>query len=121
MKDLKVVNEDSGCRMKKLPGDICPHAMEGVLRFLGKSWNLMILGTIGNHKTLRYTEIQNKLGKISPKTLAARLKELVGIGLLERKMYGEIPPRVEYTLSEKGRELYDRLIPVIQWAEQYDH
>lgn len=107
--------------MIKEPGDICPHSLEGVLKFIGKSWNIMILGTIGNHMKLRFNELMSKLGNISPKTLTSRLKELENIELINRVAYAEIPPRVEYSLTKKGRELFQHLIPIMQWAQSIDH
>ena len=104
------------CAMINNEGDLCPCIMEGVLRFLGKSWNIMIIGTLGNYAQLRYGELMGKLGNISPKTLSTRLKELGSIGLVERNVFAEIPPRVEYHLSPRGIDLYKRLIPLLEWA-----
>lgn len=107
-----MINED---------GDICPCSLEGTLKFLGKSWNIMIIGTIGNHHKLRFNELMDKLGKISPKTLASRLKELKDTGLIDRHAFAEIPPRVEYNLTTRGNELYEHLIPIMKWAQNFDH
>lgn len=104
------------CAMINNEGDFCPCIMEGVLGFLGKSWNIMIIGTLGNYAQLRYGELMGKLGNISPKTLSTRLKELGSIGLVERNVFAEIPPRVEYHLSPRGIDLYKRLIPLLEWA-----
>jgi len=111
----------SDCKMVNAPGDICPHTLEGILKFIGKSWNIMILGTLGNHIKLRFNELHEKLGKISPKTLAARLRELEIIDLIVREAFAEIPPRVEYSLSDKGRELFTHLIPIMKWSLLIDH
>lgn len=55
--------------------------------------------------TLRFSQLQKSMKGISPKTLSLRLKELEDNGLLERKVYAEVPPRVEYSLTEKGSDL----------------
>jgi DNA-binding HxlR family transcriptional regulator len=65
---------------------------------------------------LRFSEIQNKLGNISPKSLSDRLKELQSIDLILRKAYSEIPPRVEYSLTEEGDDLKRSIIPLMDWA-----
>ncbi len=57
-----------------------------------------------------------KLGKISPKTLSDRLKELETAGLIRREFFAEIPPRVEYTLTKDGMELRNALAPLMEWA-----
>ncbi|MHA2163879.1 MAG: winged helix-turn-helix transcriptional regulator, partial [Candidatus Thorarchaeota archaeon] len=61
-----------------------------------RKWTLQIIAQIGNHKKLRYNELKERLGGISPKSLADRLKELDREGLISRQAFAEIPPRVEY-------------------------
>ena len=56
------------------------------------------------------------LEKISPKTLSDRLKELENFGLIKKKIYAEIPPRVEYSLTQDGIELKRSLFPLIKWV-----
>ncbi|MDJ0270507.1 MAG: helix-turn-helix transcriptional regulator [Aigarchaeota archaeon] len=109
------------CSMVKKPGDLCPCSLEGVMSIIGKKWSILIIGTLGNHRRLRYNELQEKLGKISPKTLTARLKELESIGLVGRQSFNEIPPRVEYFLTEEGEKLFNSLLPLIRWAIERDH
>ena len=118
--DLRVIN-DKDCKMISEPGDICPHSLEGILTLIGKSWNILILGTLGNHLRLRFNELLDKLGRISPKTLTSRLRELELSNLINRQAYAEIPPRVEYSLTEKGKELFSYLIPIMKWAQSLDH
>ncbi len=121
MKERIELSVISNCKMINDPRDICPHTLEGVLRFIGKSWNIMILGTLGNYSILRFNELQDKLGKISPKTLSSRLKELADVDLIKREVFAEIPPRVEYSLTKNGGELFHYLIPLMQWAQSIDH
>ncbi len=109
------------CNMMRDDDDICPCAMEGMLKFLGRSWNISIIGTLGNHRQLRYGELKNKLGSISPKTLSKRLRELEDIGIVQRKAFAEIPPRVTYELTKKGMELHSKLLPLIMWSMQQEH
>jgi DNA-binding HxlR family transcriptional regulator len=107
--------------MVKEPGDICPHILQRVVSSVGKSWTILILVTLGNFGRLRFHELQNKLGRISPKTLSARLKEMEGAGFVSRESFAEVPPRVEYSLTPEGRDLVSALRPLIRWADRASH
>jgi DNA-binding HxlR family transcriptional regulator len=88
--------------------DACP--LNETLSLLVKSYTLPILHRLYNSSPLRFTELQNVL-RVSPKVLTSRLQELGELGVVARKSYDEIPPRVEYGLSAKGKDLLLR-IPV---------
>ncbi len=109
------------CPMVKEPGDPCPHLLEGVLNLIGRKWSILVIGTVGNFSRLRFHEIREKLGDVSPKVLAQRLKQLERSGLLAREAYREIPPRVEYSLTPTGRELRAALLPLLRWSTTHDH
>ncbi|TQD23597.1 helix-turn-helix domain-containing protein [Methanolobus vulcani] len=96
--------------------EICLCPLDGVINVISKKWALMIISIIGNHKKIRFNEIMDNLGDISPKTLADRLKELEKFGLIEREAFAEIPPRVEYSLTKDGIEVRDAMIPLMEWA-----
>ena len=66
-------------------------------------------------KPVRYKEFRELMKGISSKTLARRLKELEKDGILERRAYNEIPPRVEYKMTPKGQELVESILNLIQW------
>ena len=68
---------------------------------------------------VRYIKFRNTLKGFSSKTLAARLKELERGGILERRSYNEIPPRVEYNLTDKGQELVESVIDLLQWMRRW--
>jgi len=68
---------------------------------------------------VRYIKFRNTLKGFSSKTLAARLKELERSGVLERKSYNETPPRVEYNLTNKGQELVESVIDLLQWMRKW--
>jgi DNA-binding HxlR family transcriptional regulator len=68
---------------------------------------------------VRYIKFRNTLKGFSSKTLAARLKELERGGVLERQSYNEIPPRVEYNLTDKGQELVESMIDLLQWMRKW--
>ncbi|MGQ9469423.1 MAG: winged helix-turn-helix transcriptional regulator [Nitrososphaerales archaeon] len=80
----------------------CP--IEETLKIIGKKWTLLILRDIFEGKN-RFNQFQKSIQGISPKTLSKRLKELEKNGLVVRKVFAEVPPHVEYTLTEKGKEL----------------
>lgn len=71
---------------------------------------------LSDHEALRYGEIMKRLEGINPRTLANRLKELESEGLIHRKAFAEIPPRVEYSLTEDGMELRELMKPLMKWA-----
>jgi len=68
---------------------------------------------------VRYKQFRKSLKGISSKTLAIRLKELEKSGILERLSYNEIPPRVEYKLTNKGQELVESVIDLLQWMKKW--
>lgn len=98
--------------------DICLCPLEGVIETISRKWTLQIVAAIGNNGKLRYTEIQTILRSISPKSLSDRLKELVQEGLIGREVFAEIPPRVEYSLTEDGEELRRLIKPLMSWVSK---
>jgi DNA-binding HxlR family transcriptional regulator len=70
---------------------------------------------------IRYLKFKQTLKGISSKTLAARLKDLQKSGILERRAYNEIPPRVEYRLTKKGQELVESVINLLQWMRKWSN
>ncbi|MFX1406091.1 MAG: winged helix-turn-helix transcriptional regulator [Promethearchaeota archaeon] len=85
---------------------------------MSKKWALVIIGTISNHKRIRFNELINELHGISPRTLSIRLKELENAELIKRENFAEIPPRVEYTLTQDGMEVRDAMRPLMKWAHK---
>jgi DNA-binding HxlR family transcriptional regulator len=79
---------------------------------------LVIIGTISNFDKLRFNELLSNVKGISPKTLSDRLKDLYGAGLLNREVFPEIPPKVEYSLTQDGVEVRDAMIPLMEWAHK---
>ena len=94
--------------------DTCP--IHGVIDIVSKKWSLLIVAVLGNSSKMRYNDILKELKGISPKTLADTLKRLLNAKIIERQAFNEIPPRVEYSLSEDGEKLRDSVIPIINWA-----
>lgn len=100
--------------LQKESNCICP--LGGVLDIISKKWALLIINTIGNSNTKRYSEIRGILGEINSKVLSDRLKELEEAGLIKREAYAEIPPRVEYSLTDDGEALREAIVPLMRWV-----
>lgn len=88
------------------------------LSMIGGKWRLVILYWLVEYKTLRFNELQRKIGTITYKTLSTELKEMEADGLIHRKEYPQIPPKVEYSLSNKGRSLIPIMESMCQWGTE---
>ncbi|MBD5266818.1 MAG: helix-turn-helix transcriptional regulator [Bacteroides sp.] len=86
-----------------------------VARFSGK-WSMLILCVLAENEATRFNEINKAIPDISPKVLSETLKSLESDHLITRKLYAEIPPRVEYSLTPLGKSLIPILGTLIQWA-----
>lgn len=89
------------------------------LTMIGGKWRLVILYWLVEYEAVRYNELQRLIGTITPRTLSTQLKEIEEDGLIIRTEYPQIPPKVEYSLSEKGRSLYPIMEAMCEWGEQY--
>jgi DNA-binding HxlR family transcriptional regulator len=94
------------------------HPVGRALRLLGDVCTLIIVYTLLSG-TKRFGELLEAMGNVSPKTLSQRLKMLEEIGFVQRQAYLEIPPRVEYRLTEKGLALVDIMEAIKQFGERY--
>lgn len=93
----------------------CP--IRNVLGRFADKWSLLVLINLQTHDKLRYTELKNAIPDISQKMLTCTLKQLEQDHLLKRKAFAEIPPRVEYSLTELGQSLMPILEQMINWAQ----
>ncbi len=89
-----------------------------VLDRIGDRWTVLIVGVLGDG-TRRFSELRDAIGGITPKVLTQTLRALERDGLVTRKVYPEVPPRVEYTLTDLGRELITPIGVIRAWAEQH--
>ena len=96
------------------PNDRCP--IRNVLNRFGDKWSVLIIITLGNFGTLRFNQLHDKIGDISQKMLTVTLRTLEADGLVNRRIYAEIPPKVEYTLTETGKELLPHIENLTGWA-----
>ena len=88
------------------------------LSLISGKYKPVILYCLMEYERVRFNALQRYLGKIADKTLSATLKELERDGLIHRKMYPEIPPRVEYTLTERGHSLMRVLDQLCTWGNE---
>ncbi|MGN0601051.1 MAG: winged helix-turn-helix transcriptional regulator [Oscillospiraceae bacterium] len=103
---------------RKLEKDIrCP--LEYGLEIFGGKWNSRIICVLAAKKVLRYSELRKEMGNITDAVLASSLKELISNDIVIRKSYDEIPPRVEYTLSEKGLSVVPILQSICKWSGHF--
>ena len=101
---------------KKLEEDIrCP--LEYGLTIFGGKWKSRIICVLAAKETLRYSEIRKEMFNITDAVLAATLKDLITNGIVDRRSYDEIPPRVEYSLTDKGKSVVPILQSICQWAD----
>ena len=94
------------------------HPVGRALRLLGDMWTLLIIYTLLSG-TKRFGELLEAMGNVSPKTVSQRLKMLEEIGFVQRQAFLEIPPRVEYSLTEKGLALVDIMEAIKQFGQRY--
>ena len=92
--------------------------LEDTLKVIGRKGTLVILDMLLKGPT-RFTALE-KILKVSPRTLSERLKELEEQGIVHRQAYAEVPPRVEYTLTEKGLALEPLLASIGRWIEDFE-
>ena len=94
----------------------CP--IRNVLSRVGDKWSMLVLFTLENNDCQRFKELQRNIPDISQKMLTATLKMLEGDGLIHREVFPEIPPRVEYSLTEKGKSLLPLIDNLFSWASE---
>ena len=95
----------------------CPVAR--TLNVIGDRWAILILRDLLLHGPRRFQDFERSLKGITPGVLSTRLKEFEAHGVIEASLYAEHPPRMEYSLTEKGRELRPVLRAMKRWGELY--
>ncbi len=88
------------------------------LDIIGGKWKAVILWHL-SHKTLRFSQLQRRLAGVTQKMLTQQLRELERDGMVHRQVYAEVPPRVEYSLTEEGMTLKPILTLMCQWGQGY--
>jgi len=96
--------------------DGCP--VEAALEQIAGKWKgLIIYHLMGG--TLRFNELGRRVGGVTQRSLTKQLRELEGDGIVHRKVYAEVPPRVEYSLTQKGQKLHDVISALHAWGQQH--
>lgn len=96
---------------------ICP--IRDVLSRLGDKWSLLVLVSLQTNGVMRFGDLQRSIGDVSQRMLTVTLRTLEADGIVERKVYAEVPPRVEYRLTDRGRSLMPCLNGLVEWAQRH--
>jgi len=102
-------------RLEELPA--CP--VETTLSIIRSKWQVLILRDLLANGTMRFKELQRSIGKVSQKVLTDNLRAMEDYGIVHREVFAEVPPRVEYSLTETGRSLQPVLDAMWAWGEGY--
>jgi DNA-binding HxlR family transcriptional regulator len=95
----------------------CP--LEYGLDIFGGKWNSRIICVLAEKHVLRYSEIRNEMTDITDAVLATTLKKLISDNIVSREQYNEIPPKVEYSLTDKGKSVVPILQSICKWSGAY--
>lgn len=93
-------------------------SIESIVDIVGSKWNLFIIWHL-RKKELRFTELQNRMCGINSKTITKHLRDLERFTIIDRQVYAEVPPRVEYSLTEQGKALLPIIEAMLEWGGQY--
>lgn len=94
--------------------EICP--IRNVVARFGDKWSLLVLLEIDGQGTVRFNELGRLIPDISTRVLSGTLKTLEADGLIDRKVYAQVPPKVEYTLTDTGKSLIPLIMQLTEWA-----
>jgi DNA-binding HxlR family transcriptional regulator len=94
------------------------HAREMLVR-IGDKWSVYVIHVLGDAGTLRFNEIRNRVDGISQRMLTVTVRGMERDGLIVRTIYPEVPPRVEYTLTELGKTLRQLVRGLVKWSEAH--
>ena len=95
--------------------EICP--VRNVVARFGNKWALLVILVLSENESIRYNELRRKIPDISSRVLSGTLRTLEADGLVDRRFYQEVPPRVEYSLTDTGRSLVPIIIQLTEWAQ----
>ena len=101
------------------PEDLPACPVETTLTLIGNKWQVLILRDLNLNGTMRFRELQRSIGKISQKVLTSNLRAMEESGIVHREVFAEVPPRVEYSLTELGETLQPVLDAMWALGESY--
>ncbi len=96
--------------------EICP--VKNVIARFGNKWGLLVILVISENEPARYNDLRRLIPDISSRVLSSTLRLLEADGLIVRSQYQEVPPRVEYSLSETGKSLVPIIMQLTEWAQK---
>ena len=97
--------------------EICP--VRDVLVRLCITWALLVILILSENKVLRFSELKKRIPDVSSRMLSSTLRTLEADGLVSRKVYPEVPPKVEYSLTETGLSLVPFIVQLTEWAQKH--
>lgn len=100
----------------KVNKDFCP--VRDIISYLGDKWSILVILKLSMSASMRFSELQREIPDISQKMLTQTLRKLEKMSLIVRTVYPEVPPRVEYNLSQLGTSFVDTMTPIISWANK---
>lgn len=95
----------------------CP--IRNILNRISDKWTLLVLYTLNGHDSMRFKDLSEELRDISQKMLVLTLRTLETDGFIERRVFAEVPPRVEYRLTKRAHSLFPIVNQLIQWAKDH--
>ncbi|MEV7196657.1 helix-turn-helix domain-containing protein [Streptomyces sp. NPDC093510] len=104
-----------------MPKDSKPYAcgLDAAVDVVGGKWKPMILWALHSGVTLRFGELRRHIAGVSEKVLIQQLRELESDGIVHREVYREVPPKVEYSLTDLGQSLNAALLPLGLWGDEH--
>jgi DNA-binding HxlR family transcriptional regulator len=112
-----VATENESAGRTEVGDDPCP--VEAAVGVIGGKWKVLILWHLQERGTLRFAELQRAVAGVTQKVLSQQLRELERDGVITRRVYPEVPPRVEYSLSSLGATLRRPLDVLCEWGELF--
>lgn len=95
--------------------ELCP--IRNVVARFGDKWSLLVLLVINGEGVVRFNELGRMIPDISTRVLSSTLRTLEADGLIDRKVYAQVPPKVEYSLTDTGRSLVPLIMQLTEWAQ----
>ena len=97
--------------------EICP--VRNVIARFGNKWALLVILILSENKVLRFSELKKMIPDVSSRMLSSTLRTVEADGLVSRKVYPEVPPKVEYSLTETGLSLVPFIVQLTEWAQKH--
>ncbi len=104
-------------RNQKTDQEDCP--IQKLMGIFSGKWTMTVIFELTREDTLRFGELKSRIPGITAAMLSSTLKDLERAGIVLRTQFDEIPPRVEYALSKKGKDLYPIFLEMARWAQKY--